>query len=982
MGAAVVALLCGCSGDGGDSGDRGEQRDSPVAQTSQPLLSPVRTNLTVSGIFRSPTPGVGTQTAILVPDSTFFASSGTIATMSSNGYTLMDVDIDTSTGQRLYTAVFQSGVPSTQYWELDPSDFANKVTALDAQGIRLVSLRAYTSTTGQLLYSGVFQPGSAAQLFPGAMSFATLASTIDANKVTGYFMTSLAVYVSGGVEQFLGVWRSHPQNTNRSAIWVSGWNSLSKEVLSQAGAGTRPVTMAHWEFNGDRRYGGVWLDGTDAYDVVAATDSAVFQQKITQLAAVGKVPVRINIEHGYQPPMGLAASFNDNLDVGGVGYNYGISENGATTAVGGVGYGRAPWEAKNPGIPMTETTRLDVASVDKAIEAAAIFKLLESPTVSKTTNLDTPIMTILGNGALGGLTEGAGVSKVTVRDLLNMNSGLCDGQSLSSGTCTTNSWCDNTYSTNYPSWLSCVLHNCTVDGTGKCGTPPFSNVYNGTDPGVLRAVIETLSGQTIDAYLHSAVDVPMGVDSASKFATVLADVDCTPDLTTPTRPLYYARGQTSGPGADEQSAARDEKVCGSGGLQMTAAQANTFLQRLTHGGLLSTPDLNQLLSMWLFQPLNGSTTPFPLFDAPGYAKNGGYQITSNSFGGVGPTSGIVMAPAIDTQVAVFSNAALNLDAPSMIDPQSSIVDGLNRMYSYPLGTFSIVNQNSANFGPMCFNVSGGSTAQNASIVQWTCGTAPLATNEQFVQRDVGNGRFILQAVNSGLCVTVQFDDSNAGEIMLQYTCNGGSNQEFVFQPTGNGYGNLVVQNSGMCMTVSGGSNSIFSGQSIVQEPCAAGQSTQEFLLHPVDIVSVVNANSATFGPMCFNVSGGSTAQNASIVQWTCGPEPLSSNMEFRRIDKGNGLFSLQAINSGRCLTVHDDDSTPGETMVQYDCNGLSNQEFAFQPTSGGFGNIVAQNSGLCLMVSGGSNDVFSGQAIVQEPCTAGQSAQQFILEQQ
>ena len=74
--------------------------------------------------------------------------------------------------------------------------------------------------------------------------------------------------------------------------------------------------MAHWEFNGNRKYGGVWLEGNDAYDVVAATDASVYARKVGELAAASpsKVPIRITMEHGYRPPVGLAAAFNDEFD--------------------------------------------------------------------------------------------------------------------------------------------------------------------------------------------------------------------------------------------------------------------------------------------------------------------------------------------------------------------------------------------------------------------------------------------------------------------------------------------------------------------------------------------------------------------------------------------------------------------------------------------------------------------------------------------
>jgi hypothetical protein len=295
--------------------------------------------------------------------------------------------------------------------------------------------------------------------------------------------------------------------------------------------------------------------------------------------------------------------------------------------------------------------------------------------------------------------------------------------------------------------------------------------------------------------------------------------------------------------------------------------------------------------------------------------------------------------------------------------------------------FSIVNSDAVMFGPMCVSVSGGAITPNALILQSVCGNAPLSTSEQFVQRDVGNGLFMLQGVASGLCITAQDDDAGAAHAMVQSPCTSQPDQEFRFEPTNDPYGNLVVQSSWMCMTVSGGASSIDSGQAIVEETCNVGDPTQAFMLHPQEIVGVANRNSITFGPMCFNVAASSTVQNASIVQWTCGPEPVASNMEFRRLDAGNGVFLLQSILSDLCVTVHGNDATADEFMVQYPCNDLPSQEFVFQPTSGGFGNLVVQNSGMCLTVSGGVNSIYSGQAIVQQPCVAGESVQEFMLEQ-
>jgi Ricin-type beta-trefoil lectin domain-like len=295
----------------------------------------------------------------------------------------------------------------------------------------------------------------------------------------------------------------------------------------------------------------------------------------------------------------------------------------------------------------------------------------------------------------------------------------------------------------------------------------------------------------------------------------------------------------------------------------------------------------------------------------------------------------------------------------------------------PASTYSVVNRNTAAFGPMCLNVSGASTTENAAIIQWTCGGAPIGTNEQFVQRAVGNGTFMLQAVNSGMCVTVQ------GEAMVQDPCNEGTNQQFVAQPTSGGYGNFVVQSSGLCLTVSGTyPQSTFSGQAIVQETCSApgtgndAEQQQQFLLHPYNYTAVVNRNNATFGNMCLNVSGGSFVENASIVQWTCGSEPTATNMEFSPVFSGSEFF-LETFS----FFVAPSNGFPLAGLILTDNPAW----YTFEPTSGGFGYIVAESSGMCLTVSGTyPQSNFSGQAIIMETCGSDDAnyQQEFMLEQQ
>ncbi len=789
-------------------------------------------SLKIGGIFKQPAPESSAKVVSLVPDASFFASDGTIATMSRNGFTLVDVDIDTSTRQRSYSAVFQSDVAPTQYWELPPDKFADKVRTLEDQGQRLISLHTYVGTDGTLLYSGVFQAGPEAQRYPGDMSWDDFTHQIDKWAPEGYFLTNLAVFVKDGQERYLGVWRQRPGGANRAAFWVSGWNSFAKQIQWEEALGLHLTSMTHWQLGNQRKYGGVWLEASGREDVVAATDAEVFTRKTGELAAAspGMMPVRVSIDHDYQPPVGLAAAFADQLDPVAVGYSYAISEAGTLTAKGGIGYARAPWEPSGnyPGSPMSSTTRMDIASVTKAVAATAIFKLLEGSDKTCRSGrcnasnfaLDTPITSILT-----GYRFGQYVDRVTVKMLVDMSSDLYESS------------CDGAHFKDLNGYAACVLASCTKGwpqpASGGCAPPSGQYHYNGADPTILRMIIEKLTGMTFEQYVHKALFVPSGVDNVSFGAASLANANCNPALASArTQPLYYRSGasKTKGFGIVEANdRARSLKVCGAGAMQASAAQLDVFTRAMMTGvqgmpPLLNAEDRTTMLSAGMF----GGPATYPGLGRL-FVKNGGFNMRDDK----GMIAGIVLAPDINTQLSGIVNTQ-GKEPSTQLAPEmpAALMDGLVRMHSMPLGVVSIKSRNNSRSGDMCLNVSGGALADSnadgssVKIIQWTCG-APIDSNMLFVQLGIGDGDFLLRAAHSGHCLNVSGASRSDGAGIIQWTCDGAANEQFSFTPTTDGYGRIVNKNSGKCLDVSGGNAS--SGAAIVQNTCSSSP-TQEFKL--------------------------------------------------------------------------------------------------------------------------------------------------------
>ena len=80
----------------------------------------------------------------------------------------------------------------------------------------------------------------------------------------------------------------------------------------------------------------------------------------------------------------------------------------------------------------------------------------------------------------------------------------------------------------------------------------------------------------------------------------------------------------------------------------------------------------------------------------------------------------------------------------------------------------------------------------------------------------------------------------------------------------------------------------------------------------------------------------------------------------------SGYHRLVVGNDSLCLDVFGNTTTSGAAIDQWTCNGQSNQQFQFVPTSGGYGELQAENSGDDVAVAGNSTAQGTPD-IVQEP---------------
>ncbi|HEU5429045.1 MAG TPA: arabinofuranosidase catalytic domain-containing protein, partial [Actinocrinis sp.] len=94
----------------------------------------------------------------------------------------------------------------------------------------------------------------------------------------------------------------------------------------------------------------------------------------------------------------------------------------------------------------------------------------------------------------------------------------------------------------------------------------------------------------------------------------------------------------------------------------------------------------------------------------------------------------------------------------------------------------------------------------------------------------------------------------------------------------------------------------------------------------------------------------------------------------------SGYHRLVVGNDNLCLDSYGNTSNAGAAIDQYTCNGQTNQQLQFVPTSGGYGELQVENSGQDVTVANSSTSQ-GVTDIVQEPVN-GNAASQWLPAQQ
>jgi hypothetical protein len=288
------------------------------------------------------------------------------------------------------------------------------------------------------------------------------------------------------------------------------------------------------------------------------------------------------------------------------------------------------------------------------------------------------------------------------------------------------------------------------------------------------------------------------------------------------------------------------------------------------------------------------------------------------------------------------------------------------------GGFRIV---SAFDGTRCLNLPGATTTPGSAVFTSTCSAAG-APGEIWTEAALG-ANWHLIASASMQCLDVSGVSLADGAAVIQWTCNGGLNQQWVLQPTqspppppppppssdagtdggapadarsnggsdarggtdasptspppadggaaGRSAVRIVAQHSGKCLEETGAA-----GQSsaAVQDTCNGGARQTWSLTAVAGGYRIV---SAFDGTRCLNLPGAATAPGSSVFTSACSAAGVPG--EIWNPSAVGANYNLIATHSAQCMDVSDVSIADGAAIIQWTCNGGTNQQWALQATT-------------------------------------------------
>ena len=229
---------------------------------------------------------------------------------------------------------------------------------------------------------------------------------------------------------------------------------------------------------------------------------------------------------------------------------------------------------------------------------------------------------------------------------------------------------------------------------------------------------------------------------------------------------------------------------------------------------------------------------------------------------------------------------------------------------------------------------------------------------------VGNGATLqfnnVNVTTAGTYVlTVAYVDGDAGRT-AQVSINGGTTTTLNFSGTNDSYWNSV-QHLSVPVILNAGNNTV-----LLSNPSGWAPDFDRITISGSGYIGIVNRNSGKN----IDVSGASTANNATIVQYTANNQ---ADQAWYLANAGSGYLKLVNRNSGKLLNIPGPTTTQGTQLIQYQDDGNSNSQWSLTSISGGYYNIVSRYDGQDVDVQG--NSLADNAPVIQWPNNSGTNQQ-------
>jgi len=218
------------------------------------------------------------------------------------------------------------------------------------------------------------------------------------------------------------------------------------------------------------------------------------------------------------------------------------------------------------------------------------------------------------------------------------------------------------------------------------------------------------------------------------------------------------------------------------------------------------------------------------------------------------------------------------------------------------------------------NVAGSSLAEHAAIDI----SDVVTVGQIFGFAKQADGSYQIASKNSQKCLDVVNASTADNATVQQFTCTTGTNQRWTITPRGIGL-SLIAKHSERCVDVADASTA--NNANVQQFDCSEGLN-QKWSIGSTTVASGVSYFSlvSSQSGKCLDVAGASTANNANVQQFTCNG---GDNQKWQMVENSDGYVTLKNKLSAKCLDVAGASTANNANVQQFTCGTDGNQRFYF-----------------------------------------------------